>query len=157
MRYVLFFLLLHCAVLTSSAKEYKSDSLVYSSINRKEMKLQQKYEQTANWERFKKLKRYAFGTLGLGVCGTVVGWIGEISNTAYTNSNWKNDGKAWDIILGVGIGLTISSIPLFVVSHKNKRKAKEAFELSLKGSNVSSMFPNGMEKMQPALGVCISF
>jgi len=121
------------------------------------MKLQQKYEQTAYWEKYKKLKRYAFGTLGLGVCGTVVGWIGEISNTAYTNSNWKDDGKAWDIILGVGIGLTISSIPLFVVSHKNKRKAKETFELSLKGSNVSSMLPNGIEKMQPALSVCISF
>lgn len=68
---------------------------------------------------------YAFSTLGLSVCGTIVGWIGEVGNNAHTNSNWKNDGKAWDVVLGIGIGLTISSIPLFVISHKNKKRLRK--------------------------------
>lgn len=84
------------------------------------------YEQTVYWEKHKKLKKYAFSTLGLGVCGTIVGWIGGAGNNAHTNSNWKNDGKAWDVVLGIGIGLTISSIPLFAISHKNKKRLRKA-------------------------------
>lgn len=118
---------------------------------------QKEFEQTVYWEKHMKLKKYAFGTLGLGVCGTIVGWIGEVGNNAYTNSNWKNDGKAWDVVLGIGLGLTVSSIPLFVLSHKNKKKAKESVEFSLKSSNIDLAMPNGMKQTQHAVGVCMNF
>ena len=93
----------------------------------------------------------------MGVCGTIVGWIGEVGNNVYTNSNWKNDGKAWDVVLGIGLGLTVSSIPLFVLSHKNKKKAKESVEFSLKSSNIDLAMPNGMKQTQHAVGVCMNF
>lgn len=115
------------------------------------------YKQTLYWEKHRKLKKYAFSALGLGVCGTIIGWIGEAGNNAHTNSNWKEDGKAWDVVLGIGIGLTISSIPLFVVSHKNKRKAKETVEFSLRNSSIHLDLPNGRRQPRQAVGVCINF
>lgn len=115
------------------------------------------YEQTIYWKKYKKLKIYAFTTVGLGLCGTIVGLIGAVGNNAYTNSNWKDDGRAWDAVLGISIGLTISSIPLFVISHKNKKKAKESVEFSLRGSNVYLDLPNGMKQTRHAVGVCVNF
>lgn len=122
-----------------------------------EMNQQEWYKQSVYWKEHKKLRKYAFSVLGIGVCGTIAGWIGEIGNTAHTNSNWKEDGKAWDVVLGVGIGLTVSSIPLFVISHKNKKKAKESVEFSLKKANIHLDLPNGMKQKQHAVGVCINF
>ncbi|WP_298113950.1 hypothetical protein [uncultured Bacteroides sp.] len=115
------------------------------------------YKQTAYWKKYKRLKKYAWATFGIGVCGTIAGWIGEAGNTAHTNSHWKDDGKAWDVVLVAGIGLTVSSIPLFVFSHKNKRKAKETVEFSFRSSNIHLMLPNGMKQTQHALGVCMNF
>lgn len=118
---------------------------------------QKEYKQTVYWKRHKKLKTYAFSTLGLGICGTFIGWIGAIGNNAYTNSDWKEDKKVWEAVFGIGLGLTISSIPLFVISHKNKKKAKETVELSLNSSNIDLVLPNGMKQTQYAVGVCINF
>lgn len=151
-----------CALL-ANAKEYKSDSVRGSSSSLpmyKELEKinpQKGYEQTIYWKKYKKLKKYAFTTLGLGLCGSIVGWIGSVGNNAYTNSNWKDDGRAWDAVLVIGIGLTISSIPLFVISHKNKKKAKESVEFSLRGSNVYLDLPNGMKQTRHAVGVCVKF
>ena len=119
--------------------------------------MQEAYKQTIYWKKHKKLKRYAYSVLGLGVCSTIVGWIGAVGNNAHTNKNWKEDGKAWDVVLVVGVGLTVSSIPLFVFSHKNKKKAKESVELSLTSSNIHLDLPNGMKQAQHAVGVCINF
>lgn len=115
------------------------------------------YKQTVYWKKHRRLRKYAWAALGLGVCGTVVGWIGEAGNTAHTNSNWKEDGKVWDVVLVAGIGLTASSIPLFVFSHKNKRKARETVEFSFRSSNIHWVSPNGTKQAQRALGLCISF
>lgn len=122
-----------------------------------EMNQQEWYKQSVYWKKHKKLRKYAFSVLGIGVCGTISGWIGELSNTAYTNSNWKEDGKAWDVVLGVGIGLTISSIPLFVISHKNKKKAKETVEFSLSNSYIHIALPNGMKQTKNGIGIRINF
>lgn len=122
-----------------------------------EMNQQEWYKQSVYWEKHKKLRKYAFSVLGIGVCGIIAGWIGELSNTAYTNSNWKEDGKAWDVVLGVGIGLTVSSIPLFVISHKNKKKAKETVEFSLSNSYIHIALPNGMKQTKNGIGIRINF
>lgn len=121
------------------------------------MNQQEWYKQSVYWKKHKKLRKYAFSVLGIGVCGTIAGWIGELSNTAYTNSNWKEDGKAWDVVLGVGIGLTVSSIPLFVISHKNKKKAKETVEFSLSNSYIHIALPNGMKQTKNGVGIRMNF
>lgn len=128
---------------------------IYKEVGK--VNTQNGYKQSIHWKKHKKLKKYAFGTLGLGICSTAVGWIGMIGNNAYTNSNWKNDGKAWDVVFGIGIGLTVSSIPLFVISHKSKKKAKESVEFSLKSSCVHLDLPGGMKQTQPAVGICVNF
>ncbi len=151
-----------CALL-ASAKDYESysETCLSSSLSMykdvTKINSQKGYEKTIYWKRHKKLKTYAFTTLGLGLCGTIIGFIGDVGNNAYTNSNWKNDGKAWDVVLGVSIGLTVSSIPLFVISHKNKKKAKESVEFSLRGSTVYLDLPNGMKQTRHAVGVCVNF
>ena len=114
------------------------------------------YKQTVYWRKHKRLKRCAFSALGLGICGTFIGCVGVLYSNSYTTSNW-NDGKAWDVVLGTGIGLTVSSIPLFIISHKNKKKAKEAVTFSLRSSNIYLTEPNGVKKAQSAVGVCINF
>lgn len=163
MRYIFFLLFLFCTGL-ANAKGWESDSTDYSLASfpiyremGEQIKQQKGYEQTVYWKRHKRLKRYAYSALGLGVCGTAVGWIGSVGNNAHTNSNWKEDGKVWDAVLCVGLGLTISSIPLFVISHKNKRKAKETVEFSLKSSSIHLTLPDGTGQTQQALGVCVTF
>lgn len=121
------------------------------------MNQEKAYKQTIYWKKHKKLKRYALGVLGLGICGTIAGWIGEAGNSAYTNSGWKDDGKAWDAVLGIGLGLTVSSIPLFIISHKNKIKAKNAIEISLNGSMIHERAANGAVVIQPAVAFCVNF
>ena len=162
MRYIVFFLLLICTI-SAKAQRYESCSTTCSSTSSFmgkdmiEMNQQEWYKQSVYWKKHKKLRKYAFSVLGIGVCGTIAGWIGELSNTAYTNSNWKEDGKAWDVVLGVGIGLTVSSIPLFVISHKNKKKAKETVEFSLTNSYIHIALPNGMKQKKNGDGIRMNF
>ena len=162
MRYIVFFLLLICTI-SAKAQRYESCSTTCSSTSSFmgkdmiEMNQQEWYKQSVYWKKHKKLRKYAFSVLGIGVCGTIAGWIGELSNTAYTNSNWKEDGKAWDVVLGIGIGLTVSSIPLFVISHKNKKKAKETVEFSLSNSYIHIALPNGMKQTKNGVGIRMNF
>lgn len=163
MRYIIFSCFLLCSILVN-AKEYGSCHIndpLRINIPYLEVKdgtsLQNGYEQTIYWKKYKRLKIYAFSTLGVGVCGIIIGWIGEAGNNAYTNSNWKDDGKAWDAVLGIGLGLTVSSIPLFIISHKNKKKAKSSMEFSLNRSMIRERAANGTVIAQPALGFCLNF
>ena len=162
MRYIVFFLLLIFTI-SAKAQRYESCSTTCSSTSSFmgkdmiEMNQKEWYKQSVYWKKHKKLRKYAFSVLGIGVCGTIAGWIGELSNTAYTNSNWKEDGKAWDVVLGVGIGLTVSSIPLFVISHKNKKKAKETVEFSLSNSYIHIALPNGMKQTKNGVGIRMNF
>lgn len=157
---IVFFLLLMC-VISAKAQGYESSTCpstsFFMSKEMTEINQQEWYKQSVYWKKHKRQRKYAFSVLGLGVCGTIAGWIGESSNTAYTNSNWKEDGKAWDVVLGVGIGLTVSSIPLFVVSRKNKKKAKKIVEFSLSNSYIHLTLPNGMKQTQNGLGITLNF
>jgi hypothetical protein len=115
------------------------------------------YKQTVYWKRHKKFKAYAYGTLGLGICSMTVGWLGKAGNSAITNSNWKEEGKVWDVVLVAGTGLMISSIPLFILSHKNKVKAKEGLTVSLVTDNINLDLQNGTKHSRQTIGVNVSF
>lgn len=114
------------------------------------------YKQTLEWKRHKIFKTCAFCSLGLGIGGMLVGVYGGLLN-AYTTSDWEKKAKPWNIVCGVGAGLTVSSIPLFVLSYMNKRKAKESMRFSFVSSNIHLDLPNGMKQTQHAVGVVISF
>lgn len=129
MRYIYTILFLICTLL-AKAQGYESYSVtclsspfpIYKEVEK--MNMHKGYEQTIYWKKHKKFKKYAFSALWLGVCGTIVGWIGCIVNISDTDSDWKNDGKVWHGVLVTGIGLTVSSIPLFVISHKYKKRIR---------------------------------
>ena len=97
MRYVYILLFFICTLLANAqeSESYSGTCLSYPVSKYKEVEKinsQKVYEQTIYWKKHKRLKIYAFGTLGLGICGTLVGLIGVVGISAYTYSNWKNDG-----------------------------------------------------------------
>ncbi len=128
MRYFFIILFLHFAIAIQAGAN-DSDS----------MKIPNHYEYKNNvyWKKHKVLKACAFSTLGLGLCGTATGFIGIICNLPDANSNWREDIKIWEGICSAGLCLTATSIPLFVVSHHYKKKAKNQVRLSINGSSNS--------------------
>ncbi|WP_291530250.1 hypothetical protein [Bacteroides sp. UBA939] len=164
MRYIFFFLFLFCITTLVNAENNDSCSTSRPSINipmyfemGDKMKLQESYKQSVYWKKYKRLKGCAFGALGLGVGGMFVGWVG-VAKTPYIDIDQRKDaGKVWAIVFCSGLCLTVSSIPLFIISHKNKKKAKNSIGFSLNSSTIHVTLPNGMGQTQPALGVCINF
>ena len=58
------------------------------------------------------------------------------------------------IFTGVGGLMTLSSIPLFIVSHK---KQNEALRLSLQTSALTHIAPTGKHTATPGVGLCLNF
>lgn len=124
-RYIFFFALLF---FTISSKAVNIDSLsmnyipsstatIYAAKNK--MDSQDKYKQTRYWKKHKTLKACGWTALGIGVPAIVVGFAGAVAS-GYESGG---DGEAFGIIICAGAGLTVSSIPLFVFSVKNRQKA----------------------------------
>lgn len=111
------------------------------------------YRQTPEWKRHKVLKACGWSTLGLGTTMMIVGFCGDVI------SNWDEPdyNPGFKIMGYIGVGVTASSIPLFVFSYKNKKKAKQARSLSLNYSNIATPGTNGTMKNQPALAINIHF
>lgn len=111
------------------------------------------FRQTPEWKRHKVLKACGWSTLGVGSAMMIVGFCGDVI------SNWEGPEhhSGFKIAGYVGVGVTASSIPLFVFSHKNKKKAKQTGSLSLNYSNIVTPRTNGARKNQPALAVNIYF
>lgn len=131
MRYIYTLLFLFCTLFVDaqgyesySTTCFSSPSPLYKGME--QGNTPQGYKQTIYWKKHKKLKRYAYSTLGLGICSTIVGWIGEIGNHADTNSNWKEDGKAWDIVLAAGIGLTFPVFHYLLFPIRTKKRLRKA-------------------------------
>lgn len=58
------------------------------------------------------------------------------------------------ILTGVGGLITLSSVPLFIVSHK---KQNEALRLSLQTSALTHLAPTGKSISTPGVGMCLNF
>ena len=58
------------------------------------------------------------------------------------------------IFMGVGGLMTLSSIPLFIVSHK---KQNEAIRLALQTSALTHLAPTGKHTSTPGVGLCLDF
>lgn len=57
--------------------------------------------------------------------GTVVGFMEKFGSSL----NGNKEEALWDGIFMSSVCLTVSSIPLFIYSHKNKKKALQAYVL----------------------------
>ncbi len=116
-------------------------------------------------KKSKTQKTAAFLTLGGGVClfflGGAIGGS-DLSNrisNALNNPNrpgysYSRDDAA-SVFALIGLGSMISSVPLFIASSRNKRKAK-AVDLSLKTENYEQLFQQVLRQTNyPALSVRI--
>ena len=89
--------------------------------------------------KHKKLKKTGFILLGSGVAATVVGaLIASNSEGIFDDSDNLGSGA---ILTTAGILTTISSIPVFIVSGSNKRKAETFLKVEL-NSPIGIPFPN---------------
>lgn len=129
MKYLFLILFLHFTMAINAQSD--STSLVWETANSKE------YKNTVYWKRHRTFKFCAFSALGLGLCGTATGFIGVLCNLPDANPNWRKDVKVWEGILGAGLCLTATSIPLFILSYHNKKKAKKQIRLSVSSSDKS--------------------
>jgi len=95
-----------------------------------------KNQETAAWVMF-----------GSGMALTVGGILGAAANALNTD----NSGTTYGVVALAGLGLTLGSIPLFVSSGHNARKAAT---LSLERQRVLVPLQNGMVfKAQPAISL----
>lgn len=160
MRYTFFSLFIFCAVIVK-AQEYdfffvahnQSDMSVYSATKDKK-ELKKAYKQTPYWKKYKVLKVCGWSAFGLGIGGAATTLLVALGSYPNGNSNKDLDLKP---VLYTSIGLAFSSIPLFILSQKNRMKAERAVELSLNTSHICMSLPNGRQQVNPALGLCIKF
>ncbi|MDR0938169.1 MAG: hypothetical protein LBN29_02270 [Mediterranea sp.] len=154
MRYLLLILFLACPALGKAANRDSvliADSPVFSTNVVNPLP---NYKSTKYWKRHRILKGCAWTTLSVGGGGMLVGLFGDIVNELDTDSDSKGDKALWKGVFYSGLCLAVSSIPLFVFSHKNKKKA---LSVVVSGQALSSPFPNGTAERRPALSVAIRF
>lgn len=72
-----------------------------------------------SWKKHKTFQALGWTSLGVGVPLTLVGLVSVIASAYNGNSN----PPAYQWMLGTGAVLTTSGIPLFILSHKYKKKA----------------------------------
>lgn len=158
-KHILLLLFLFCSIPAMSQETdpvnigVSSDS-IYKA--REESMPQKAYKLTPYWKKHNVFKTCAWSAFGVGLCGTVVGYIGAIVN-GYTNAHWKEEKGTWEFIIASGTVVTCSSIPLFVLSHKYKKKAKKTAKVSVAYSSINMVSPDGMRRSDPSVGVLINF
>ncbi len=114
------------------------------------------YKNTAYWKKHKRLKRWAWGTLGAGVPVTFVGCLVELA-VHYNDDPYDDNTFGLYTPLLVGAALMLSSIPLFVFSYTNAKKAKQSVSANFTVDNIYVEQPNGRRQTQPAVGIQINF
>jgi hypothetical protein len=101
----------------SLAYAFSSSQHRYDSLERK---VRINYDKSSeNWQKHKTCQALGWTSLGIGVPLTLIGLVSTIAN-AY---NKEDNSAAAKWMLGSGAVLTTSSIPLFILSHKYKKKA----------------------------------
>lgn len=108
---------------SSYMEEAANNSLMtFNPHQQKKLQKGESYKNNAYWKRHKRQKRFAWAALGVGVCGTAVGLVASMGTTVNGHKE-----AVWDVVSVSGICLTISSIPLFACSRRNKKS--EAYRL----------------------------
>ena len=110
---------------------------------------------TPEWKNYKTLRAVGWSSFGVGLGATVSGAflsiiVGEL--------NGHDKGVPFEIMTGVGAGLTFASVPLLIAAYKCKAKAKaKNVDMSFGLSQLSA--PNGVGDLYltPALNLKFNF
>lgn len=112
----------------------------------------QYYKDTKYWKRHNKYKTLGWTFLGVGVAALAASYIVYTSdgdNVSEDESYMQALGSV--ALVSVGGALTIASIPMFVLSHKNKCKAKK-FDVGV----TMMAEPEGLAK-KPGVSLALTF
>ena len=104
----------------------------------------------------KTLKILGWTSLGVGIPTTFLGIFFVAAGNFYSPGSSNNIGA---LVIVSGSVLTLSSIPLFIVSHHYKKKGKEQKAVSLSLGSQQVFIPQGngfVSGVQPALSVKVS-
>ena len=141
MRHLFLSVLTICFLMVSVGTAYADDPVIYKN--------------TTYWKNHQWQKGLAIGCVSVGGCGMIAGaYIKAIGGMAGKTDRTVSTGTT---IFYTGIGLVAASIPLFVISHSNAKKAKEAVSFSLQPSSIRIVGPNGAMKSRPTVGLCMRF
>lgn len=122
-------------------------------VNENEMNIRQS-SQSKYWKRHKIYKACAWTSLSVGVAATALGFLYSAAG-AFT----QNDGKGTfgEALFYSGLGVTAVSVPLFILAHKNKVKARKPLSFSLNITTAASTLPFEKMNTQPACGISLNF
>ena len=104
----------------------------------------------------KTLKILGWTSLGVGIPTTFLGIFFVAAGNFYSPGSSNNIGA---LVIVSGSVLTLSSIPLFIVSHHYKKKGKEQKAVSLSLGSQQVFIPQGnrfVSGVQPALSIKVS-
>lgn len=103
------------------------------------------------WQKSKNQKTAAWAMLGGGVALSIIGIVGFTAN--YDVLVEGGPAETYALLTFVGAGLSLGSIPLFIASGRNHRKAAS---LSVKSQHIFIPQQNGLAfKSQPAVSLVI--
>mgnify|MGYP005917066535 CR=1 FL=1 len=109
------------------------------------------YKLTPEWKKHKKYQAWGWTTFGVGSAMMIVGFMGNVID------NWEQPSPRYRfMVLGfTGVAVTAASVPLFVFSIKNKKKARS---LRLGSGYLPCPLQNGSGiQSRPALSMGIDF
>lgn len=109
------------------------------------------YKKSAYWRKYKIEKAAAWTVLSVGTAGAACSFFCTTANALLWN---KEAAGAWLAVFYTSVGLQLSSIPLFIFAHKNKKMALRP-NLTLNTINTISLDCKTMA--QPALSLQINF
>ena len=79
------------------------------------------------------------------------GWIGGAAASVNSDSYYSEDLNGGDVVMLLGFGLTVASIPMFINAAKNKGRA----EILLRHENIPLSYKPSGYKSFPAVGIRI--
>ncbi len=108
------------------------------------------YKSSKEWKKYRRLKALGWTTFGVGGAMVAIGGVADFIDN-YEVHKGENRKTRFRIMWCIGAGVALSSIPLFICAHKNKKKA-----LSVNVTAQTVFMPMQMEQ-QPAIALRFSF
>ena len=106
----------------------------------------------SHWQRYRQFRTGAFTSMGVGLAGMLVGWLGGAFDDSYYENN-----AGWKASFYIGTAMVAGSIPLFVLARRQKRAAQETLSLSMGSTVIQTFMPSGRIGSSPAWALRVSF
>ena len=106
----------------------------------------------SHWKRYRQFRTGVFTSMGVGLAGMLVGWLGGAFDDSYIEKN-----RGWKASFYTGSALVAGSIPLFAFARRQKRAAQEALSLSMGSTVIQTLTPSGRIGSAPAWALRVCF